>query len=178
MKTHWTEQSVKDYLFKIVADLFAQLEDKMESERITKDKFAEKLGITKGRVSQILNHPGNITLGNVVKLSKALGMKVSLVAYEDDDLSNTRGPINSEIFRICWQKLGKPQDFWDLRETVESTKTISETNTIFMCITNYSSDWQTGGLILSNFPTLLSAKEASTPPEIQKQGKVRIHLNS
>ena len=112
MTIHWTERSTKDYHFRIAADFIAQLEEKMESESITQDKLAELIGVTKGRVSQVLNNPGNLTIGLIVKFARALGMKVSLVAYDDDDPGNTRGPINSEIFKICWEDLGKPHDMW------------------------------------------------------------------
>lgn len=117
MKNHWTARSVTDYLFRIAADFIAQLENKMESLPISQDELAKKLGVTKGRVSQWINHPGNISLGKMIEYAKALGMKVSVVAYEDDDPENKKGPIDSEIFKICWEKSGKPRDFWNLQET-------------------------------------------------------------
>jgi transcriptional regulator with XRE-family HTH domain len=133
MKNHWTERSLKDYLFRIAADFIAQLEEKMESQNITQDKLAASLGKTKGRVSQVLNHPGNITLANIIKLARTLGMKVSIVAYEDDDPENKRGPINSEVFKICWEKSGKPRDFWAFQEISKPEKTATNTigNVIF-----------------------------------------------
>jgi len=112
MVAHWTERSIEDYRFKIAADFINQLEEKMESNNINQDKLAELTGLTKGRISQILNNPGNITIGNIVKFSRAVGLKVSLVAYDDNDKGNDRGPINSEIFKICWENMGKPSDFW------------------------------------------------------------------
>ena len=45
----------------------------------------------------------------------ALGMKASIVAYEDGDPENKRGPINSTVFQICWERCGKPRDLWDLQ---------------------------------------------------------------
>ena len=119
MKTHWTERSIKDYVFRIATDFVVQLENKMESLPISRDKLAKKLGVTKGRVSQVFNNPGNITLGKIVGYSKALNMKVAIVAYENDDPDNRKGPINSEIFKICWEKAGKPRDFWAFEETSE-----------------------------------------------------------
>lgn len=113
MKTHWTERSIKDFLFNIASDFVGQLEKKLEEDNISQDKFAKKLGVTKGRISQIFNNPGqNISILKVIEYARALGMKVSLVAYEDDDPENKKGPINSEIFKICWEKLNKPRDFW------------------------------------------------------------------
>lgn len=106
------ERSIKEYLFQIGFDFIAQLEKKLKSGEMSQDDFAEKLNLSKGRVSQILNSPGNLTLSKVIEYSLALGMKVALVAYDDGDPENKRGPINSDIFRICWEKAGKPVDFW------------------------------------------------------------------
>lgn len=128
MNTHWTNRSNKDFLFRIAADFVAQLEDKMESMSISRDELAQRLGVTKGRVSQILNNPGNITLGKVIEYARTLEMKVSIVAYEDDDPNNERGPINSAVFNICWEKCGKPQDFWVFEENEGmATSTVGNT---------------------------------------------------
>lgn len=124
MKPHWTERSNKDFLFRIAADFITQLEDKMESIPISQDEFAKRLDITKGRVSQVLNNPGNITLGKIIEYSRALGLKVSIVAYEDNDPNNEKGPINSEVFNICWEKSGKPRDFWAFQEKVSSISSV------------------------------------------------------
>jgi len=115
MKTHWTASSIKDYIFRIASDFIVQLDNKMEAPPLSQDALAKKIGVTKGAVSQMFNNPGNITLRRIVKYSKALNMKVAIVAYEDDDPDNKKGPINSEIFRICWEKSGKPREFWDLQ---------------------------------------------------------------
>lgn len=123
MKTHWTARSVKDYLFRIAADFIAQLENKMDSLPISQDELAKRLGVTKGRVSQLINHPGNISLAKMIEYAKALGMKISIVAYEDNDPENKKGPIDSEIFKICWEQLGKPRDFWAMQEIVNTNIT-------------------------------------------------------
>ena len=115
MTTHWTERSIEDFLFRIGADFIAQLEERMDSLNITQDKLSEALKVTKGRVSQVLNNPGNLTLKNVVKYSRALGIKVAIVAYDDNDPTNGLGPINSKIFTTSWEKIGKPKDFWELK---------------------------------------------------------------
>lgn len=130
MKAHWTARSVKDYIFRIASDFIAQLENKMNSLPISQDELAKKLGVTKGRVSQLINHPGNISLATMVEYAKALGMKVSLVAYDDNDPENKNGPINSEIFKTCWEQLGKPHDFWDVHKIV-ATKNVFDADTQF-----------------------------------------------
>ena len=68
----------------------------------------------------MLNHPGNISLANIIKYARTLGMKVSIIAYNDNDPLNKKGPINSEIFKTCWEECGKPHDFWAFRDINES----------------------------------------------------------
>jgi len=123
-KKHWTERRIKDYLFSIVADFITQLETKMESLTISQGEFAKKLRVSKGRISQLLNHPTNFKLETIIKYARALGMKVSIVAYDDNDPQNTKGPINSEIFRICWEQWGKPRDFWTMQNIVTNNRVL------------------------------------------------------
>lgn len=122
---HWTERSVGDFLYRITADFVAQLETKIQAESLNKSDLAQKLGISKGRVSQILNNPGNLSLKTIIKFARVLGMKIAIVAYDDGDQENERGPINSEIFRICWENSGKPADFWSLHEYACSASTVT-----------------------------------------------------
>jgi transcriptional regulator with XRE-family HTH domain len=131
MKNHWTERSINDFLFSIASDFIGQLEKKMEEKNMSQDKVAKKLGVTKGRVSQIFNNPGdNISIKKIIEYARAFGMKVSIVAYEDDDPKNKKGPINSEIFKTCWEKLNKPRDFWAVAENGKSNKTADNAVTL------------------------------------------------
>ena len=111
---HWTETSEDDFLYKIAADFIDQLRLMMEAQPVTQSELARRLHITKGRVSQILHDPGNLTLKQIIRYARALGLKVAIVAYDDDDRKNDRGPINSDIFRICWENSGCPNNFKQL----------------------------------------------------------------
>jgi transcriptional regulator with XRE-family HTH domain len=115
LNTHWTDTSTADYLYKIGADYVRQIEQRI-GEEDTQVQLAAKLGVTPGRVSQVLNHPGNITLRNIVEYARVLGLKVAVIAYDDGDPHNFSGPVDSEIFTSCWQMMGKPKDFFDLRD--------------------------------------------------------------
>ena len=116
MNRHWTETSPDNFLSRITFDFIAQLEQKMESLPLTQSELAKKLDVTEGYVSQILNNPSNLSLRTIIKYARALGLKVAVVAYDDNDPDNTRGLVNSEIFSICWEKQGKPVDFFSLSE--------------------------------------------------------------
>lgn len=112
--THWTNESVEAFTFRIAADFVAQLEMRMEAEGTKQQEFAERLGVSEGRVSQVLNNPGNMKLGSMVDYARALGLKISIVAYDDGDPGNHNGPINSQVFTECWERLGAPQDLFGL----------------------------------------------------------------
>ena len=116
MNKHWTENSVIDYQSRITFDFLAQLEQQMDVLPLSQAELARKLGVGESAVSQILNNPANLELKTIIKYSRALGLKVAVVAYNDHDPGNERGPVNSEIFTLCWERQGKPVDFFELNE--------------------------------------------------------------
>lgn len=118
---HWTNDSAQAFLFRIAFDFVTQLERLMEAEEISPKDLAKRLGVTKGRVSQIMNNPGNLTLKTVVEWARALDVKVAIVAYDDGDIQNDNGPVNPQIFATCWEKSGKPTDFFSAGMAAAST---------------------------------------------------------
>ena len=124
MTRHWTQESTNAFVFRISSDFVAQLEKKIEEQEIKRTQLAEALRVTVGRVSQVLNNPGNLTIRKVVEYSRALGMKVAVIAYEDGDPENNRGPINSEVFSKCWQRLGRPDDLFAFEQPSAARRVI------------------------------------------------------
>lgn len=115
---HWTTKSTADFVYRISSDFVGQLEVRMENLGTTRTELAERLKVTVGRVSQVLNDPGNITLKNTVSYAGALGLKVAIVAYEDIfDPNNQKGPVNAELFHECWKRAGAPRDFFQLAKS-------------------------------------------------------------
>jgi len=114
---HWTESSLDAYLHCIATDWVMQVEKAMEKDGVQRSKLAKRLGVTSGRVSQVLNDPGNLTLKKIIEYARAIHKKVSIVCYDDGDPENRNGPVNSEIFQICWERAGRPTDFFGLRES-------------------------------------------------------------
>jgi transcriptional regulator with XRE-family HTH domain len=114
LKLHWTEKSISSFVHRLSFDFITQIQQKLEKAHISNKEFAERLKVTPGRVSQVFNDPGNITLESAVGYARGIGMKVALIAYDDNDPENNKGPINSEIFYRCWQLQGTPQDFFEL----------------------------------------------------------------
>jgi transcriptional regulator with XRE-family HTH domain len=111
---HWTSNSTTEFVYRISSDFVAQLEMKLEKDGTSQKELADRLKVTVGRVSQVLNDPGNLTLKNTVRYAKALGMKVALIAYEDDDPGNAYGPVSSGVFHACWKNSGSPRDLFQL----------------------------------------------------------------
>jgi len=112
--THWTANSTKDFVHRITSDFIGQLEMRIEERGIEKKQIAAKLNVSPGRVSQVLNNPGNLTIARTVEYTGALGMKVALIAYDDGDSENSRGPINAQVFTECWRRMGCPRDLFSL----------------------------------------------------------------
>ncbi|MBM3774275.1 MAG: helix-turn-helix transcriptional regulator [Acidobacteria bacterium] len=111
---NWTESSVDDFLYRLGSDFVRQMEQAMAAKKTNQAGLAKTLGVSEGRVSQMLNNPGNLTLRKMIEYSRALQRKVSVIAYDDNDPKNLRGPINAEIFTSCWEMAGKPADAFEL----------------------------------------------------------------
>ncbi len=123
MNQHWTERDIRNLLSRLTFNFVAQLDKKMKSSSMTQAELAIKLGVTEGRVSQVLNNESNPTLETIVKYARAMGLKASIVAYEDNDHDNYKGLVNAEVFLTCWERQGKPMNFFDLNMTEEVSAT-------------------------------------------------------
>jgi len=115
--SHWTKKSFADFVYRISFDFVAQLRSRLEEKEISRAEFAKRVKVGEARVSQIFNDPGNLGLESMAKYAHATGMKIAVVAYDDGDPENSRGPINSNVFNVCWKRAGSPSDFFDLNST-------------------------------------------------------------
>jgi transcriptional regulator with XRE-family HTH domain len=111
---HWTEENADAFAHRIAFDFIAQLEKKLETLPLSQKELARKLAVSEGAVSKVLNNPQNLTLKTIVKYSRALGIKATIVAYDDNDPNNEKGIIASEVFATSWERAGKPRDVWAL----------------------------------------------------------------
>lgn len=114
--THWTQRSVADFVYSISSTFMAQLETRMEEKNITRSELASLLHKSNGRVSQLFNNPGNLSLRVIVELTQVLGMKAGIFAYDDGDPANNKGPINPNVFVESWKKLACPADLYSLEK--------------------------------------------------------------
>lgn len=110
---HWTARSTKDYLHRVASD-FTRIVEAAMGDSVSQSELARRLGVSEGRVSQVLNNPGNFTLKMMIEYARALGLKLAVVGYDDHDPENRGGPIPAEIFAKSWERLGAPRDFVEL----------------------------------------------------------------
>lgn len=109
-QSHWTEESTDALAHRIAFDFIAQIESRMDEIPMNQSDLARILEVTEGAVSKLLNNPQNLTIRTIARYARALGIKAAIVAYNDGDPENKRGPINSQIFASCWNWAGKPHD--------------------------------------------------------------------
>src|SRR5262249_10979318 len=107
-------RGVKEFFFQVAFDFVTQMRKIMDAQKMGRSAFAKRLGVSKGRVSQVLNGPSNLTLENIVRYSWRLNRKVAVVLYDDGDRRNKNGPIPPDIFVECWKRQGRPRDFFEL----------------------------------------------------------------
>src|SRR5579872_980548 len=111
---HWTEESADAFAHRIAFDFIAHVENRLAELAMKQSELARKLGVSEGAVSKLLNNPQNLTIRTIANYSRALGLKASIVSYDDGDTENLDGPINSGVFTACWERAGKPKDVWAL----------------------------------------------------------------
>jgi transcriptional regulator with XRE-family HTH domain len=128
--THWTQRSSEDFLYSIASSFIEDLREKMEARGMTKSRLAELAKVHKSLVTRMFKNPGNLSLETMVRFARCVGLKVAIVPYEDAlDPDNDRGPVDSSIFRWCWEHADSPRDMWDVEEI--KTKMVATTSVYF-----------------------------------------------
>ena len=131
--SHWTQGNVGDFVYSISLDFFTQLEDRIQESKLQQKELAERLEITPSAVSQMLSSPpGKPELETLVKYALAVGSKVSVVLYDDDDPNNERGPVYSGIFEKSWEALNKPRDLEALSEAAQQIVSVTHINAAYI----------------------------------------------
>ncbi|NCC99737.1 MAG: XRE family transcriptional regulator [Bacteroidia bacterium] len=84
MKREELIQSKEYWLTKLQIDLFNEVEAYMEANKLNRTQFAEKIGFSKGYISQILNGEADHRMSKIIELSLAIGL-VPNVSFEKID---------------------------------------------------------------------------------------------
>lgn len=106
---HWTTESSEAFIRRVTFDFWTQIQKRLEALPLTQLQIAQMFGVSESAVSQTLNNSRNPTLRTLFNYAQAANLKFAIVPYEDTDPD--RGPVNSEIFTICWEKAGRPHTF-------------------------------------------------------------------
>jgi len=77
-------QSKEYWMAKLQIDLFNEVETYMKKNGLNRVQFAEKLGVSKGYISQILNGNADHRLSKFVELTLSIGL-VPTLSFEDID---------------------------------------------------------------------------------------------
>ncbi len=113
---HWTAGSPLRMVRAISADFIAQLESIIEEiPGFSHGDLAKRIGVSLGRVSQVMNSPGNFTLKNTVVYTNAVEMNLAIVVYPIEPNGNG-APISGDVFRTCWEIAGRPRNMFDIHD--------------------------------------------------------------
>ena len=124
--SHWTQGNVGDFVYSLSLDFFTQLEDRIHGSNLQQKDLAERLEVSPSAVSQMLNSPpAKPELETLVKYARAVGSKVSVVLYNDDDPKNERGPVYSGIFERSWEALNRPRDWESVDEMLNAERLVT-----------------------------------------------------
>ena len=78
----------------LILDFTETICDLLEKEKISRKELADRLGKSKGFVSQVLNGGRNLTLRTVADILHVLGYKVTLTPHKEGETKQER-PIRS-----------------------------------------------------------------------------------
>jgi transcriptional regulator with XRE-family HTH domain len=81
----------------------------LEKEKVSRKELAERLGKSKGFVSQLLNGGRNLTLRTVADILHVLGYKVSLMTFKEEPKRQERKIIE---FQTSYIPRKKPMENW------------------------------------------------------------------
>ena len=70
-KRHWTARRVGDFLYKLGAEFVDQLDVRLSALGIAQKQLAHRANVSEGRVSQVFNDPGNLTLKSMVTWARS-----------------------------------------------------------------------------------------------------------
>lgn len=110
----------------ITFEFMMALYAKMEEKGISLEELAAKLGKTEKYVEKKFNDPGKLSLDTMVPWAAALGLKVSVVPYDDQDPSFEKMPVYSGMFAGIWETIGRPHIFEELEAIKCSCKSCSK----------------------------------------------------
>jgi transcriptional regulator with XRE-family HTH domain len=102
--------------------------DILENEKISRKGLADRLGKSKGFVSQLLNGGRNLTLRTMADNFHVLGYKVTLTAHKEEV---KRQESNVIEFRTAYTQRKKPVENWEKLEVPRADNDLDKISGIF-----------------------------------------------
>ncbi len=62
MEKHWTEESSRKFSYRITADFFDEIQEKLEELGLSQMDLAVRMGVSESQVSEIFDNPLNLTI--------------------------------------------------------------------------------------------------------------------
>jgi transcriptional regulator with XRE-family HTH domain len=117
MKTTILDEYLEDEEFRrlfaqedLILEVTETICELLENEKISRKELADRLGKTKGFVSQLLNGGRNLTLRTVADILHVLGYRASLTAHKEEV---KRQESNVIEFRTTYTQRKKPAENWE-----------------------------------------------------------------
>ncbi len=111
--TAW-DKDTAELKWEIAIDYLTDLESAMDAKGISRDDLAKILNVPERLINEQFGNPSNPCIYSMIRMARAIGLKISIVTYDDGDAENEKGPIIANIFKECWEKAGKPKNGWDM----------------------------------------------------------------
>lgn len=118
MEKHGTE-GTESFRHFILEDLFDRITDSLVKYEISMKEVDQRLGWEPGQTESAIRGMSDISVEDLIQMTRKYGLKPALFAYDDGDPDNTLGPIFAEVFLTCWKMVGKPRDFFELKEAAD-----------------------------------------------------------
>lgn len=90
----------------LIMEVTETLCEVLEKEKVSRKELADRLGKSKGFVSQLLNGGRNLTLRTVADILHVLGYKVSLTPYKGKEERQESNIIEFPTWQTSFKKLG------------------------------------------------------------------------
>ena len=93
----------------LILEVTERLCELLENEKISRKELADRLGKSKGFVSQLLGGGRNLTLRTVADILHVLGYRVALKPYKEEEKRKERKVVE---FKTSYSLRKKPEQNW------------------------------------------------------------------
>ena len=111
----------------LIMEVTETLCELLEKEKISRKELADRLGKSKGFISQLLNGGRNLTLRTVADILHVLGYRASLTPLKEGAERQARNVIE---FRTAYTQRKKPVENWEKLEVPRADNDLDKISAI------------------------------------------------